>query len=317
MNVIELRSQRLAKEKNSGRTDVYQYDIIPSNVLFQITLILSNVIGKYWKANSYAFDEAPNNNSAWEFIINTIIRERGDPSFKQTQDSKINCLKILTFDRTLEDQLDLIDLSFRYVERVLLKRDDYEMNKHGAEIQAKAAIDELNYRLREGGVGYQFEGGQIIRVDSEFIHSEIVVTALKLLNSTGFEGAEQEFRESHAHYRAGSLRETVTSSGNAFESAMKSICKIKKWEYDKRARASDLLKILRAKGLFPDYLDNSFDQLLAILKSGLPEVRNNSGSHGAGPEPLKVPQHVAAYAIHLAATNIVFLVECMKANQQV
>jgi AbiJ N-terminal domain 4 len=314
MQVVELLSKRLARAAKSGQIDVYQYDIIPANVLVQITIILGGVIRRYRKPSSDAFSEPPNNNTAWDFIVDTMVRERGDPSFKRSSDSRADCLRIVTSDRTLEDQLDLIDLSFRYIERVLLKRDDYGMKEHGAAIQAKAAIGELNYRLREGGVGYQFEGGQIIRVDSEFIHSEIVVTTLKLLNRAGFEGAEQEFRESHAHYRSGNLREAVSCSGNAFESAMKSICKIRTWEYNSGARASDLLKILRAKGLFPDYLDNSFDQLLAILKSGLPEVRNNSGSHGAGPEPLKVPQHVAAYAVHLAAANIVFLVECMEAN---
>jgi hypothetical protein len=70
--------------------------------------------------------------------------------------------------------------------------------------------------------------------------------------------------------------------------------------------------VLKHNHLFPEYLDNSFDQLLAVLKTGLPEVRNNEGSYGQGSVPKTVPAHVAAYAIHLAASNIVFLVESMK-----
>ncbi len=305
MKVIELLSKRLEKERNSGNVDVYQYDRVPANVLYQVGLILGSVIGKY--SDGYS----ANNSGAWDFIIQTIVRERGDPSFQRFGDSRQCCLQILTLERPIADQLDFIDLAFHYVEGVVAGRTDYQRNEHGAEITAKEAIDELNYRLREGGVGYQFSGEQIVRVDSEYLHAEVVVAALKLLNRPGFEGPESEFREAHAHFRSGKLREAVSSAGNAFESTMKSICTHKKWQYENRARASDLIKILRANQLFPTYLDNSFDQLVAVFKSGLPEVRNNAGSHGAGPEPLKVPQHVAAFAIHLAATNIVFLVECM------
>ena len=101
-------------------------------------------------------------------------------------------------------------------------------------------------------------------------------------------------------------------AGASFESTMKCICDTLGWKYEKGARASDLIKVIKEHRLFPDYLDRSFDQLLAILKSGLPEIRNNEGSHGQGSVPKRAPTHGAAYALHLAATNIVFLVECMK-----
>jgi hypothetical protein len=174
------------------------------------------------------------------------------------------------------------------------------------------AIAELNYRLREGGVGYQFENGTIIRVDSQFVHEEITKKALSLLSSEQFSGAEDEFLTGHKHYREGEHKDAIVDAGASVESTMKCICDTLGWQYEKGARASDLLKVLKEHRLFPDYLDKSFDQLLAILKSGLPELRNNEGSHGQGSVPKRVPTHVAAYAIHLAATNIVFLVECMK-----
>lgn len=104
----------------------------------------------------------------------------------------------------------------------------------------------------------------------------------------------------------------LVDAGASFESTMKCICDTLRWKYEKGTRASDLLKVLKEHQLFPDYLDRSLDQLLAVLKTGLPEVRSNEGSHGQRSVPKRVPAHVAAYAIHLAATNIVFLVECMK-----
>jgi hypothetical protein len=71
---------------------------------------------------------------------------------------------------------------------------------------------------------------------------------------------------------------------------------------------------LKSNRLFPDYLDTSFDQLLATLASGLPQVRNNAGGHGQGAMPRPIPAYVAAYALHLAATNIVFLVDAALAD---
>ena len=83
--------------------------------------------------------------------------------------------------------------------------------------------------------------------------------------------------------------------------------------YSKGASASRLLSVVRENGLLPDYLDTSFDQFAATLKSGLPKVRGEEGAHGQGAEPRKTPDHVAAYALHLAAAQILFLVEAYQA----
>jgi hypothetical protein len=40
------------------------------------------------------------------------------------------------------------------------------------------------------------------------------------------------------------------------------------------------------------------------MKTGLPAVRNNAGGHGEDPGAPSVPDYLAAYAIHLTASNI-------------
>jgi hypothetical protein len=49
-----------------------------------------------------------------------------------------------------------------------------------------------------------------------------------------------------------------------------------------------------------------------MMKSGLPGIRNNSGGHGPAPSDAKVPDYIAAYAIHLSAANIVAAIEAKK-----
>lgn len=162
-------------------------------------------------------------------------------------------------------------------------------------------------------MGYQFEGGQLARVDSQFLHAEAVKPALTLLARSGFEGVQEEFLNAHSHYRAGKNKEAVAMAANALESTFKAIFDKKGWGYQKGARISDLMKVARTNGLWPDYLDNSFDQLAATLQSGLPKIRDNDASHGQGSTPKEVPAYLAAYALHLAASKIVLLVSAADA----
>ncbi|MDE2740031.1 MAG: hypothetical protein OXI58_00435 [Gemmatimonadota bacterium] len=55
---------------------------------------------------------------------------------------------------------------------------------------AISCVEELNNRFKEHGVGYQFTNGQIICIDSEFIHTEVVKPALKLLDQQHYAGLE-------------------------------------------------------------------------------------------------------------------------------
>jgi hypothetical protein len=148
-----------------------------------------------------------------------------------------------------------------------------------------------------------------VRVDSQFLHSTVTKPALRLLNEPHYEGPQDEFISAHDHFRHGRYKEAITDAAKSFESMMKAICDRKGWIYQRGARASDLLKVLRSKRLWPDYLDASFDQLIATLQSGLPQVRNDKSAHGQGATRQEVPEYVAAYALHLAASKIVLLAD--------
>jgi hypothetical protein len=177
-------------------------------------------------------------------------------------------------------------------------------------------IEELNIRFRQAGFGYQFECGQIVRVDSQVLHSQAVKPALVLLADARFAGAQDEFLSAHAHYRADEHEDAIVDANRAFESTMKAICDNRGWEYQQGVRASDLVGVIRRNGLLPDYLDQSFDQLIATLRSGLPRVRNEAGGHGQGAVPRETPGYIAGYALHLAAANIVLLVEAFKDTER-
>src|SRR4028118_926628 len=43
----------------------------------------------------------------------------------------------------------------------------------GVQTEPEEAIEDLNHRFKQHCVGYQFEGGEIVRMDSQYVHTEV------------------------------------------------------------------------------------------------------------------------------------------------
>lgn len=294
--------RRVAEEKTP---DIFVYDDLPHELRVQIVHIWRRAIGS--DANRGG------NASGWQHVHDTAAEEFGSFLLGTGYSKKDRCENYLLGQASFERHLDLVEISFHYIETQLRNFASEDRRIRGIRTAASDAIEELNERFRRAGVGYRFEQGMIIRVDSELVHSEIVQPALRYLNEPGFEGPRDEFLKAHAHYRAGETKDAITDANNAFESTLRAVCDRRRWPYDAGAPVKVLLGILRDKGLLPGYLDNSFDQLAATLHSGLPQVRNSEGGHGQGATPRETPDYVAGYALHLAAASILFVVEAHKA----
>lgn len=188
-------------------------------------------------------------------------------------------------------------MSFRYIEH------------HRIQERADDAIEELNQRFKEHGVGYQFTNGQIIRIDSEFTHTEIVKPALRLLGQKQYAGAQQEFLKAHEHYRKRNAKEALNECLKAFESVMKAICDKRRWNYSKNATAKPLIQVCFDNGLVPSFWQSHYSSLRNLLESSVPTGRNKLSGHGQGTHPEAVPNHLVAYMLNMTASAIVFLAE--------
>jgi hypothetical protein len=170
---------------------------------------------------------------------------------------------------------------------VIKENFQYKHNNH-VEASPDEAIEELNQRFKENAIGFQYEQGDIIRVDSTYVHSEIVKPALSLLWNTKFDGANEEYLKAHDHYRHGRNKECLTECLKAFESSMKIICKEKGWALNQNDTAKKLIQTCFQNNLVPSFTQNQFTSLQNLLESGIPTIRNNLGGHGQG----QVPQEV-------------------------
>ncbi|MEH2410379.1 MAG: hypothetical protein V7K36_16425 [Nostoc sp.] len=229
-------------------------------------------------------------------------------SFQKSNTSPIFDFMLET--KVIEEILDVVELSFELIDRAY--RDDSLRCITKSKITPDEAIKELNYRFREHGVGYQYESGEIIRVDSQIIHAEAVKPVLELLSDTRFQGANEEFLKAHEHYRHGRYKECLVECLKSFESTMKTICDIRGWIYQPGDPAKNLINVCFQNNLIQPYLQTQFTSLKSNLESGVPTMRNKNAGHGQGSQPLTVPQYFAAYQLHLTASTILFLLEAEK-----
>lgn len=309
MAIFDLFSKREADAKKSGTTDVYQYEDIPRPLRVQVDQIALEGLGLVgFRGDRYGVREEQN--GWWVEIEKIFLREKGLVAIGRDTFAGNRVLSYMQECDT-PDWLDLFELVALSLH---LSKDESaaERQRWSASNKPEAAISELNYRLRQAGVGFQFEAPQLLRVDSQFVHSEVIKPALTLLSAKGFEGPQEEFLSAHQHYRAGEYRQAIAMAANALESTFKAVFAQKNWTYSKGARISDLVKVARANSMWPTYLDAGFDQLVATLQNGLPKIRDNDASHGQGAEPREIPGYIAGYALHLAASKIVFITEAAK-----
>jgi hypothetical protein len=306
MPVFETYSSRTAQ----GAAPGYIYDQLPDQLRHQLTRIFTECIGPGWKVSSDQFGSSPPNaNNEWEHIAEIMDKEIWSFSQSENRYAHQRCIQYLKTSRDLEGALSLIEICCQRMDIIA----DFESVNlraaRGATEDPAKGILELNERFLRAGVGYQFENGEIIRVDSQYVHAEVVKEALRLLCEPEFEEANEEFMTAHRHLREGKLRDCNTAALRATENILKVICDARGWAYQEGDTVERLLAVARRERLFPDYLGGYFDNLVGAMKAGVPKIRDRQGGHGAAPGDEPVPDHVAAFALHLTTSNILMLVK--------
>ena len=165
MAIFDLFSKRQKKLRGEV-PDVYSYDSIPKELRTQVILIWRDVnrMGR-----------------VYEPLVKALCREYGifvlcTVTSQYSRDYQGELAKFFYETESTEQALDVIELIFQALQ-----------NRFGLD----SLVTELNYRFKEHGVGYQFEGGQIIRVDSQLIHQEAVKPALSLLADPDYRSEER------------------------------------------------------------------------------------------------------------------------------
>jgi hypothetical protein len=298
MAITDLFSKRRKRELGD-MPDVYQYDTIPVPLRVQIVHMWRDAQGE---VAHYA------GRQIYRLAHGELCKEWGVFQLSADREPGVQLINYFLKANTLES-LDIIQLTFQLIDGYI--RSD-RMHFHDAVLGPDDAISDLNARFKEHGVGYEYSGGRLIRIDSQLLHAEVVRPALSLLREKVFRAANDEFLNAHAHYRAGRYDAALNEALKAFESTLKIICAQKKWAYSQNDTAKRLLEIVFQRGLLDSFLQSHFSAFRTTLEAGVPTLRNKLSGHGKGEADHSVPPHVVAYALHLTAANILMLVSAAK-----
>ena len=311
--MYKLYSQR---QNASQACSPLEYDTIPKEFIQQYLYIARDIFNASPKP-------AYGQHRYWECLAKKYCREKGIELLGE--DTGEYALEIELFlkhpDTTTEDILDIVELTFsteiipKFPQSLLAATQLTSAMTAGLEImefdfRKNQYIDELNQRFKQHNLGYALVDGQIIRKDSELLNEKTIVPAFALLKDNRFKSAEEEIQKAFRFRRTGDNAEAILNAAKAFESVMKVICSEMGYEYDAdKDTAKNLIAHLEKNAFYPPSLNNHITNIRTTLESALPTVRNKKSGHGAGTASTYISDAFADYALHLAATNIVFLAD--------
>lgn len=294
------------------KSDVYDYGPFTAKLRTQIAQILEEAIGS-WELYHYDYHYT---REVWTFAVTLIRREIGVHSLTRSLRQETNMMReILSWmdeHHDVDEYLDALEILMRSID-TYVRQNTYDFEKV-TKLKPDDAIAEINARILEAGFGYQFEGGEIVQINSLLLHQEAVVPALRLTAKKGFEAANAEYLKSHESFRHADYETCLTECAKAFESVLKVIGTQRKWNFQETDPASKLIAAAVDAGFLQSYVAAGFTSLRAMLESGVAPVRNKTAAHGAGTQSRVVPKELAAFQLHQTASVIVFLIESHLAN---
>jgi hypothetical protein len=293
LGVVNIFSKR-QKKLNNDTVDVYEYENIPSNLKVQVIHIFREVIDT----------EHYSKNEIYAQIHKILCKEYGVFTLKKYANNDEEAIfDFLLKSNNYQKSLDIIELFYRYFYMIL--KEKYKHHDSYSKM-INDSIVELNERFNENAIGYSFESGEVIKIDSKFVHAEVIKPTLKILNNSMYKGANEEFLKAHEHYRHKRYKECLNECLKSFESTMKTICDKHNWIYNQNDTSKKLIKICFDNNLIPIYLQTQFSSLQQLFESGIPTIRNKNSGHGQGVQQIQVTNEITSYMLHLTATNLLF-----------
>lgn len=224
--------------------------------------------------------------------------------------------KLLTSFET-EEILDFLDIIIVNIEKTIqeYKKSEppYFYEDAGSSVRElvnykKEFINSLNDVFQHNNLGYEVVNNTITTKKSDFLHVETICKPLTLLVNEEFSGPLKEFEIAIDKYTHKKYEDAVIEACKAFESTMKAVLeKLNVKNFDKLP-AKGLINLLKEHGIFESFQDDNLNMLTSILL-GLPTIRNKKAGHGDGIDTKEVERSYASFALNLAGSYIVFMLD--------
>lgn len=277
---------------------IYQFDDFPHAFRVQVYYLIQDVF-RSWEKISYQVTS----DDLWSYLESAIKQERGLLQLAHGYlDNSKNVRDYLIESVDMDEIIDVLEFVMNTTEVAF----------SGGGLDLEKFVTLLNRRFKDHNLGYEYVSnvnpGQIMRVDSQLLHVEVVESSIALMHDDGFTGPLEEFAEAHKKYREGDNKGAIHDACKAFESTMKSIASVMGWSCEPTAPASKLVNVMQDNGIFPPSMQDFNASLVKLLNNSVPTLRNKNSGHGQGHTVVEIPDSVVAYALHLTGSNIVFLI---------
>jgi hypothetical protein len=162
---------------------------------------------------------------------------------------------------------------------------------------------EVNQLLAIHRSEWRFVNGAATRMDSEYLHEEIVAGSLHLMEEVRAAGAQEEFQDALAAFDSGDFKKAVTEAHKSVESTMKCVLERQTGNF------GGLLAAVVKSGIVPEYYKEFLTHFQKLALGAVKERNLPGRGHGQGAETQDVSPALAHFALHLAGTINVFLLE--------
>lgn len=321
MPIVELH-----ENPYKGEVDIYRYDYLPKPLRVQVFLLMQNFthyrLGST-NINQYVVDVLCNEYGAFNLAELDIYSEGESEKYP---DALVNWPRTDPFDfrdhheelksfflcnKKIKHDLNAIKLAFDFMRKCTHTHRTRQAQTVTSR-EVSLAVKELNTRFKQHGIGYEFSNNSFLRIDSQFVHGEIVKPALNLLTDPDYSRAQEEFVAAHGYHLEGDATAALNECNKSLESVLKVICTKQKWQCSSSGGAGNLIDTVIKKGLVPQHWKTLFPTLTNLL-AGVSKARNQLSGHGRGnQEAVSIPPHVISYAMHMTAAATLFLVTAEK-----
>ncbi|MBW7732821.1 STM4504/CBY_0614 family protein [Enterobacter hormaechei] len=288
------RFSRRRSEALGEVNDVFTYDHIPREARVQIATS--------WQKIVYQSSELPR--SLYKFICEELgihnlpvtnrLNSWGD------SDPFIDLVNFFCDSRDCTDEvcIDIIDMvSFVMHKTFSPYRNDL----------IQPVVDKINFRLQSHGIGYRIEEGNLIRIDTEYTHNQIIKPSIATLGSfKKYQSAFDQFILAFDHFKANKLEESIVSACKAYESTLKIILKDNKIQLSGNETISQLVPKLFTLDGIPAFLQDGNLKLSGMLQAYIGTIRNKIAAHGSD-EPRNIDIELVNFMLNMTGSNILFL----------
>jgi len=183
----------------------------------------------------------------------------------------------------------------------------------------KEACDELNDRFKEHKLGYRFEKGHIIRLDSEVIHEATTRPAFETLRGEVFAEANDALGRAYEGQRKGDRRACFASCREVLVETLRGIHASRGWPAPGEVTARTFMVSASKRGLLPRELFPLVDELVSLVEprskppprtSRVPGQRRTTVPPPAPPlDPDTMSPQLIGLVLHLTVTTMILLAQ--------